>query len=223
VSEGLAFPEELRKDMHHLILQIDDKNIAGFAWRYEFWLERTADESFSLRLEQTGSDELSLQISPSNGLRTGAAVFRALSEFVEQAGYELESFDCDEVASHLESLDNRIATEFRSAVVASGEGEDTRASGELSVAELEARLAPYRCRIESFVERFSDDQRRYPGSGRYLPSRRSLMRSFLEEYVVSHGGLPVGREQVRVRGLDLGEHDFSELSVDDPEVRPNLG
>ncbi|HEY0776449.1 MAG TPA: hypothetical protein VGD56_00655 [Gemmatirosa sp.] len=39
------------------------------------------------------------------------------------------------------------------------------------------------------------------------------MRRFMQEYVLAHGALPVGKHWIKLQGYSGGEHDFSDRTA----------
>jgi hypothetical protein len=63
-------------------------------------------------------------------------------------------------------------------------------SPQLSAAEREAKLSPYRSIIDKYVLRFSDKPLRYPGALGSYGTERHWAKLFIEVYVLNHGRLP---------------------------------
>ena len=86
---------------------------------------------------------------------------------------------------------------------------------QLSAAEREAKLRPYRSVIDAYVLRFSDKPLRYPGALGSYGTERSWAKHFIEAYVLNHGRLPDQELwiDVQVGGAGYGgrAHDFSDL------------
>jgi hypothetical protein len=88
-------------------------------------------------------------------------------------------------------------------------------SPQLSAAERETKLSPYRSIIDKYVLRFSDKPLRYPGALGSYGTQRHWAKLFIEVYVLNHGRLPDQKLwiDVLVDGAGYGgtEHDFSDL------------
>jgi hypothetical protein len=91
----------------------------------------------------------------------------------------------------------------------------TEVSPQLSAAEREAKLAPYRSVIDKYVLRFSEQSLRYPGALGSYGTERGWANLFIEVYVLNHGHLPDQKlwmdVQVDRAGYGGAEHDFADL------------
>jgi hypothetical protein len=107
-------------------------------------------------------------------------------------------------------------------------------SPQLSAAEREAKLAPYRSVIDKYVLRFSDEPLRYPASRASYGTRRRWMKLFIEQYVLNRGRLPDQELRIDVtvdgRGWYRGActisapstrwHDYHAPRLDGSMLRP---
>jgi hypothetical protein len=108
--------------MKRKILTYSDSNMAGFSWRWGFYLEDKAGSTYKLSCKQTiynneddDEDNEPLTIEPVFGLRRGADVFDALWGMVSEAGYSLEKNDVLEIAAELAKLNGTLANQFKRA------------------------------------------------------------------------------------------------------------
>jgi hypothetical protein len=88
---------------------------------------------------------------------------------------------------------------------------------QISAAEREARLIPYRSVIDAYVLRFSDKPLRYPGALGSYGTERHWVKHFIEAYVLNHGQLPDQELWIDVQvgrgGYAGSAHDFSDLKA----------
>ena len=190
--------------MHkHLILSFSDSNMAGYNWRWEFYVQRHA-KAWRLSARQVVCEDMPMVVEPRSGLTDGAEIFDALRYMLQETGYDLDPDRVPDIAAAIEKMDPVLADEFRR-----GEEiiEEREAVEEERVAkERVAKLAPYRERIDRYVERFSDDPRKG------WASARTCARVFIENYVVEHGRVPAGRHVIEWRGYSGPAHDFGDFA-----------
>lgn len=194
--------------MKRKVLQIDGANMAGFEWTYEFWLSRARDRTLTLSLKQS-AEEHHLDVEPATHLTTGVDVYRALHDVLSAAGYAIGDFDVEEIATRVADVDAGVAAELRTAARDIEAADDARQQSEK--AREQAFLTPYETRIDAYVMRFSDEKLYYPGAGRVYPSKRSWVKAFIRQYLLSHGVLPTGTHKIEVGGYGGGTADFSDL------------
>jgi hypothetical protein len=101
------------------MMSIDDFNMAGFEWRWDFVLKRSSDGTFSATATQYDKwpeeDEEPWELEPHQSLQNGREICSAVRYMVEECGYH--ALDCLEpIAEKLESYDPRLAAEFRTEV-----------------------------------------------------------------------------------------------------------
>jgi hypothetical protein len=78
------------------------------------------------------------------------------------------------------------------------------------------RLAPYQERIEDISNQFSSEGTRIgAGMSGSKPSKRQIMKKWLEEYVIENGGMPIGEHDVHIPFLGgkvgVGLVDFDHI------------
>lgn len=190
--------------MKHLILSFSDSNMAGFRWRWEFYVQRYA-KAWRVSARQIVEEESPMVIEPRPGCTDGADIYEALRAMVEEAGYSLDPDDLQDIGKILAELDPKVADEFcrGEAIIERREA----AAAKRALEERERRLAPFRERIEKYVLRFSDSEFRFGGR-----SKRALARSFIENFVAEHGSLPTGVHVIRVQAYAGEQHDFGDFS-----------
>lgn len=214
--------------MKNLILKISDSNIAGFQWRWEFYLESERDGSYTLSCRhivtedeltttdpigrQQDCDDLPSNFDPIRELRDGADIYEALEGMMSEAGYSLGQFYLPQIADEIAKINAVAADGFRCGpelLEKRTEAEDIK-----KAAEREASLLPFRETIDRYIVRFSDKPLRYPG-GATCGTARAWAKRFIEDYVIANGRLPTGEHDIKVRingGSYSGPaHDFSDL------------
>lgn len=197
--------------MKRKILRIEDSNIAGSRWSYSVWLHRRRGGSYALTFSQSARGEDRLPVTPVEGLTSGAALYQAVASMLEEVGYEIDDF-LESLAQEIGAVDSALSAQFVAAPEALEAEDEAR---ELAVEEdRKIRLEPFNTKIEAYVQRFSDEKLHYPGAGRVYPSGRVWMRRFIEQYVLAHGTLPVGKHEIEVPGYSGGTHDFSDWDVE---------
>jgi hypothetical protein len=86
---------------------------------------------------------------------------------------------------------------------------------QISAAEREARLSPYRSVIDTYVLKLSDRSLRFPGALGSYGTERGWMKRFIEAYVLNHRRLPDQELWINVQfgvgGYGGSVHDFSDL------------
>ena len=86
---------------------------------------------------------------------------------------------------------------------------------QLSAAEQEAKLNPYRSVIDKYVLRFSDKPLRYPGALGSYGTERLWAKHFIEAFVLNHGRLPDQKLWIDVQvgrgGYGGTDHDFGDV------------
>ena len=192
--------------MKRRILVLEDSNLAGFRWRYSFWLSRARDGSFSLTFRQSVRGEGRLDVLPAHELRSGLDVYRALAEMLGVVGYDVNEADAETITEELVQFDSELASQFREApqLIETEEEIDQSARKEVHRKLVE----PFAKTIEEYVARVPDIPLRRPGWIGAFPSSRTWLRHFIEQYVVEHGRLPTGRHLIQVPGYHGPTHDF---------------
>ncbi|MBP0465885.1 hypothetical protein J5Y09_18305 [Roseomonas sp. PWR1] len=189
--------------MKPMILSFADANMAGFSWRWEFYVERKA-KGFRLSARQVVCEDIPTVVDPVDGLRDGADIYRALDSMLCDVGYSLNQDDVPEISRRIAILDPKAADEFRRGQEILDARDEAEAARRAS--ERDRKLAPFRSRIDAYVLRFSDAPfRNYGGN------RRVFARAFIEQYVLENGRLPTGEHHIRVGGYSGGSHDFTDL------------
>jgi hypothetical protein len=135
--------------MKHTILRIEDSNMAGFEWWYSFALSRARDRALTLTLSQSARGENRLNVAPATGLRTGVAVYQALSDMLSETEHSIADFDVDAIAAEIEPIDPDVAAQFRNAPEEVEEAEE--AERQATAAREQAALAPFAGYIEAYV------------------------------------------------------------------------
>jgi hypothetical protein len=201
----------LGPDMKVKILKIEDSNMAGDEWVWEFYAEKVENGlTVSCRHWIDGSDpELPQDFDPVTGLRNGTDLYETIWGLLERAGcYELGDFDQDDIAENIAKIDPAAAEAF----LQCPELLEQRIEAEEAkkAAEREMILRPYREIIDQYISRFDDKPLRYPGGASY-GTPRSWAKRFIEEYVIEDGHLPTGKHDIEVRGYSGPAHDFGDF------------
>jgi hypothetical protein len=96
-----------------VILEFSDDNMAGSEWTWSFFLNRTANGRFTVSCSQKVSDGGRQQLTlAARGLTNGAAVYAALVEMVEDAGYAIDDDSIPDVAGEIAKIDSLLVVEF---------------------------------------------------------------------------------------------------------------
>lgn len=81
---------------------------------------------------------------------------------------------------------------------------------EINAARRNEVLAPFRDRIDKYVLCFGDRTVKNPRWKGYL-QLQDVAKRYIEEYLLSHGKLPHGKQTIDIAGTPGPEHDFSDL------------
>jgi hypothetical protein len=206
--------------MKQLILVLHDSNMAGYSWRWCFYLERQEDGRYALTGEQDEAvsfgpdgertrDEQVETVAPIPDLRDGADVYEALATMLSDQGYSINNYDLGEIAQAISAVDPAAAEQF----LHGEELLESRAGQghEQAMAERDAALAPFRDKIDQYVCKLQET-RRLP----FGVPRRTGVKQFMEDYVLTHGKLPTGKHRIETRlgwlSFSEAEHDFGDLS-----------
>ncbi len=148
---------------------------------------------------------------PAIGLRRGADIYAALRSMLGEASYDIEDLDLEGAVAEIEKLDPIAADQFQRGR-ALLERRDTYRDKKRAQYR-EGILAQYRGKIEAYLQTIEERPQRYG-------SRRGWIGKFLEEFVVLHGHLPLGKHQIRVEGggrnYSGGDHDFGDYFATKP-------
>ncbi len=185
--------------------------MAGNEWCWCFWLDGCADGAFMLSATQTMTDpddqDDAYTIEPAASLRTGADIYEHLEVMLADAGEDIEMLDLDGIASELSAFSERLADQFRRGKALLARRQRRRERGILLARS--AAIEPLRQAIDAYCANL-DDNRPRGGGGISRPSERSRVQAFLEDYVRTHGQLPVGRHSWTLsNGFLSGSHDFA--------------
>ena len=99
---------------------INDANMAGFEWRWDFVLQRSSDGTYTVTGTQydkfAEENEEPWELDPYLSLRDGREICSALCSMVNDNGYYADAEFLEPIADKLESYDPRLAEEFRAEV-----------------------------------------------------------------------------------------------------------
>jgi hypothetical protein len=197
------------------ILEIEDSNMAGSVWRWTFTLAGTkGNYSLSAKQENIESDPDDDELPPWEiesvvGLKRGADIHEAMSSIMDEIGYEIDSFDLQEIGEKIGEVDRVAGDQFfrgeklleRREVYREGKSTEARAR----------QLAPYQAKIDAYCESLSDKPLRFPGGGSY-GTKSGWIRRFIEGYVLEFDCLPHGEHLINVKSggnaYSGGKHDF---------------
>jgi hypothetical protein len=108
--------------MRQKILTFSDSNMAGYSWRWDFYLEDKAGSTYKLSCKQTiyddeddDEDNEPLTIKPVSGLRRGADVYDELASMVSEAGYSLHESELPEIAAKIAKFNATLGDQFKRA------------------------------------------------------------------------------------------------------------
>ena len=104
---------------------IDDSNMAGFEWRWDFVLTRSVDGTYKATATQydffAEECEEPWELDPRTSLRSGREICSAVQAMVNDAGYYADEDFLERVALKLDEYDQAIAEEFRCEIAALAE------------------------------------------------------------------------------------------------------
>ena len=107
------------------MMSITDSNMAGCEWRWDFFLERAGDGTYSATATQfdkfAEEGEEPWELDPHTSLRNGREICSALQRMADEAGYHADADFLENVALKLDEYDPAIAGEFRSEAAALAE------------------------------------------------------------------------------------------------------
>ena len=102
------------------MMTINDSNMAGCEWQWDFVLKRSFDGTHTATATQydkfAEEDEEPWELDPHQSLRNGREICSAVRSMVEPGGYYADAEFLERVAEKLESYDPRLAAEFRAEV-----------------------------------------------------------------------------------------------------------
>jgi hypothetical protein len=204
------------------ILTVADGNMAGYSWRWNFYLEDKKVGGYTLNCEVLDCEEIdteheSTTIEPVAGLRHGADVYDALDTMLSEAtGYRLDETElATKAAAEIAKLNANLADQFKRGP----EILERRhaAAARKADAQRDAKLGPYRAIIDEYVMKFSDAPLRFPGGFASYGTQRLWAKRFIEQFVIDNGQLPDGEHNINFKvggtGYSGAPHDFSDLKL----------
>ena len=212
------------------IFSHQDRNMAGDNWRWDFYLNCTANKRFTLSckgktLDSSNRDGGEQRVRSHRGLRGGADISDAFRSIAGEVGCDFSDADFLRIADAIASIDAHAAAAFRREV--------WPPSGPSQVATLpfakewEQLSADVKSAIDEFLMRFDDTPTsqyvvhegrivKYPGGKWRGSSVRATIKMFIELHFKSHGRLPTGKQDVgwllkHDGEVYSGSEDFSDL------------
>ena len=99
------------------MMSVDGSNMAGFEWRWDFVLERSADGTFSAKATQFDilpePEDEPWELDPHVSLKNGREVFAALERLADEAWCQVDAEVLERIATRLDDFDPVLAWEFR--------------------------------------------------------------------------------------------------------------
>jgi hypothetical protein len=77
--------------------------MAGFSWRWNFYLEDENDGAYRLSCQQVITDDEAMVIEPVSRLRRGADVYSALEIMLSEAGNSLEENELASIKAKIQT------------------------------------------------------------------------------------------------------------------------
>ena|SRR5271166_4284915 len=87
--------------------------MAGYSWRWNFYLEDEKGGAYRLSCEQVVTEDEAMTIEPVAGLRHGADVYDALDTMVSEVGYSLDETELPTIAAEIAKLNATLADQFK--------------------------------------------------------------------------------------------------------------
>ncbi len=103
------------------MMSINDYNMAGCEWGWDFVLEKVADGSFSATATQYDKwaeyDKEPWELDTHLSLQNGHEICSAVQSMAGEAGYHADAEYLERVAAKLDAYDPVLAAEFRSEIM----------------------------------------------------------------------------------------------------------
>jgi hypothetical protein len=98
-----------------VVMSWDNSNMAGFEWTCEVFVTQRKDGTFSVGARMSSNDG-GARLRGRYRLKTGSQVKSAIDDLFNDDLLIENTPDWDEIASHIATLDRRLATQLRAAV-----------------------------------------------------------------------------------------------------------
>ena len=93
------------------LLEFEDSNMAGYVWKWSFFLNRTANGCYTVSCQQTVYKEGARRIPARRGLRDAVEIYDALCCLIDEAGYSLDDH-FEQIVDAIRPLDRKLADDF---------------------------------------------------------------------------------------------------------------
>ena len=118
IAEAAVVEQVSQKPL--MMKTINDANMAGCEWRWDFVLKRSSDGTHIATATQydkwAEENEEPWELDPHQSLQNGREICAAVRSMAEAGGYHADAEFLEPIAERLESYDPRLAEDFRAEV-----------------------------------------------------------------------------------------------------------